>query len=65
MGKGAGFGFWKDASPDDKPVLYTIGGAIFFIGLAVRYIHLAASQYLPQCTLALDQDAKLTFYTDI
>ena len=29
---------WKDATPDDKPVFYAIGGAIFFIGLAVRYI---------------------------
>jgi hypothetical protein len=29
---------WKDAAPNDRPVLYAIGGAIFFIGLAVRYI---------------------------
>ena len=29
---------WKDATSNDRPVLYAIGGAIFFIGLAVRYI---------------------------
>jgi len=34
----AGGWIWKDATPNDRPVLYAIGGAIFFIGLAVRYI---------------------------
>ena len=29
---------WKDATPNDRPLFYAIGGAIFFIGLAVRYI---------------------------
>jgi hypothetical protein len=29
---------WKDATPNDRPVLFAIGGAILFIGLAVRYI---------------------------
>ena len=29
---------WKDAAPDDRKVLYAYGGAIFLIGLAVRYI---------------------------
>ena len=29
---------WKDATPNDRFVLYAYGGAIFFIGLAVRYI---------------------------
>ena len=34
----AGGWIWKDATPNDRPVFYALGGAIFFIGWALRYI---------------------------